>query len=134
MSEVYFLRPGNLLMPLASITGLLLKFGSTEDMMERFGQHYRDFGGAVVVDSVVTSNPRKVESELKWWLKMTGRTAVPCKTEKKKTTETEVIVVRDQEDYRIVYEKAKEFSEDYERDLETAMLLKAQLKQAQNAV
>lgn len=72
-------------------------------------QHRNDFGGAVVVDSIVCANPSRVESKLKRWLNMQNR-FVACKTPKKKSIETEVVVVQNQEDYRKLYEKVVEYA------------------------
>ena len=113
--QVYFLLPGDLLKPFKEILGFPMKLGSTDNPYTRImSQHRSDFGDARVIDSLVCTNPSAVESELKRWLNMQNR-FVACKTPKKKTTETEVIVVEDHADYEKIYRKAVFFAEEYDQ-------------------
>lgn len=109
--QVYFLIPGFLLRPFQNITGFPIKIGSTDTPYARIAQHRCDYGSAEVIDSVVCANPSATESKLKKWLTMKN-CFVACKTPKKKTNETEVIVVQDHSDYERIYRKAIYFAKE----------------------
>lgn len=81
-----------------------MKLGWTDvPYVRTMSQHGKDFGGVVVVDSIVCKYPAKVEKKLKKWPNMQAR-FISCKSEKKKTTETEVVAVKDHEDCKRIYE------------------------------
>ncbi len=81
-NQVYFFECGPLLKPFVDTEAVLIKFGSTDQPYTRLSTHKRDFGGGRLIDSILTNNPKSVESDLKKWLRITGKT-VKCKTDKK---------------------------------------------------
>ena len=116
-NQVYFFECGPLLKPFVDTEAVLIKFGSTDQPYTRLSTHKRDFGGGRLIDSILTNNPKSVESDLKKWLRITGKT-VKCKTDKKSSIETEIIGVTSQASYACIISKAKQFAEDYKRDVE----------------
>lgn len=125
--QLYFIKPGPLLKAIEPIAGTLIKFGYSDEMYERFSRHYRDFGGAEVLDSLLSNNAKKVEAELKKWMRMTGK-LVSCQTENKKTRETEVFAVTSQQEYEEVVRMAQQFAKEYEEDVETISVLRRELQ------
>lgn len=114
--QLYILKPGPLLKPLVDVVGFPLKLGSSDHVYVRtMSSHKNDFGGVIVVDSIVCDNPSAVESKLKKWLNMQGR-FVACKSEKKRSIEAEVIVVQDQADYERIYHKIVGYAEESRRE------------------
>ena len=127
--QVYFFECGPALLPFEDQEGTPIKFGETDGPYKRIMKHKHDFEGGRLLDSVVTNNPKAVENDLKMWMKATDR-IVRCKTKNKQTNETEVFAAKSQEDYATIVEKAKEFAEDYRRDVETLSVCQDQLKEA----
>ena len=113
--QIYIMVPEKLLKPFENIIGFPLKLGSSDNPYSRImSQHRLDFGGAKLLDSIICNNPSAVETKLKRWLSIQDR-FIACKTPKKKTTETEVVVVEDHADYERIYRKAISFAEEYDR-------------------
>ena len=118
--QVYFGIPGELLIPETATDNIIIKFGSTTDPSTRIPKHDKDFGGFNLLDCVVSNNPSFVESKLKEWLKV-NRKLIRGKTENKKTTDTELFEVSNQEDYEKIVRLAKVYSDEYQKDVENKM-------------
>lgn len=117
---VYLLIPGPLLMLEQPFSGgVVIKFGSSDNPPQRYAQHARDFGGYRLLDSIVTNNPRRIESQLKTWLK-SNKTMLRGKTTKKRTVDTELFAVCSQDEYETVAKVAKDLADRYSAEVEAA--------------
>ena len=128
--QVYFFECGPGVISLQdSVEGVLVKLGSTDQPYTRITKHKRDFEGGRLIDSVITNNPKAVERKLKRLLNLMGR-FVECTTNKKQTTETEIIAAVSQEDYAAIVRRAKGFAEEYSNNVELLSVYKSRLAEA----
>lgn len=115
-AQIYFGGPGDLLVPEEEVFGALVKFGESDAMPARKKKHERDFNGFEMLDSVVTSNPRAVESKLKDYLTVNHK-LVKCKSVKKKYRDTEVFVARSQDEYAQIVRQTQLIAKEYEKQM-----------------
>lgn len=129
--QVYFGEPGPLLKPVQEIVGnkTLIKLGESDQFPTRCTRHTKDFGGFRLLDSIVTSNPKHVETKLKDYLKV-KHPMIKCKTVNKKYTDTEIISVETQEEYEEIVMVAKKIADDYASEVEAASGQRAALNSA----
>lgn len=117
--QLYLIIPGPLLIMEQSVTGIVVKFGSSDEPPQRLGRHARDFDGYRLLDSILTNNPKRIESQFKSWLK-THKKLLRGKSERKKTVDTELFEVTSQEDYENVARVAQQLADTYAMEVEAA--------------
>lgn len=96
--QLYFLEAGPGLVPIMPFSGIVIKFGVTDDPYRRITTHQNDFLGGRLTDSIKCSHPAALEKKFKKWIKLSGR-QVKSKANKKNTVDTEVFVVKNQDEY-----------------------------------
>lgn len=114
--QVYLGRPGELLIAAGNVEGFLVKLGSSRHMVDRCETHRRDYGGFTLLDSVVTLFPEVVEDRLKQVLKIQGR-LISCRTPKKSCNDTEILVIKTQEDYVELVLLVQDIARNYENEV-----------------
>lgn len=111
--SVYFGRPGPLLIPEIEVLGQIIKLGESHDVPERINkQHVPDFGGFTLLDCIKAIDPVLIEQRLKKLLKMEGR-LIKCKAANKAYKDTEVFVVKSQEEYNEIVLRCKNLAEQH---------------------
>lgn len=123
--QLYFGIPGPKLVSLSPLPAgaLKIKAGITNNFPNRSRTHRADFGGFTWIDSIIICNPASVEKKLKEWLRVNNM-QIKCKTEKKKSKDTEIFIVKSQQDYerivrdvqRLVEEDTRQWEEARERE------------------
>lgn len=126
--QVYFCEPGPALRPTAPIDGIIIKFGETIGPYNRILTHDRDFEGCRLIDSVLCVNPKAVETEFKKWIKLTKR-SIRAKSPNKDTTDTELFVVKSQDEYAVYVNKATQLAREYELENASHCDLLSQIKE-----
>lgn len=110
---VYFGSPGPLLIPDRDIDGHIIKFGESHDVPERIVKsHIPHFGGFMLLDCIKSIDPVLIEKQLKKLLDIDGR-RIKCKTSNKTYKDTEVFVVKTQQEYNEVVLKCKRLAEEH---------------------
>lgn len=108
--QMYFFEAGPALVPVKTCqTGIVIKFGWTDTPYTRTMTHKRDFGGGRVLDSIICKDPKGLESKFKKYMKMTDR-LIRAKVERKPCVDTEVFIVKNQEEYAEYIAKAVEMA------------------------
>lgn len=126
--QIYFIEAGTALQPLSPVQGIIVKFGETESPYTRFSTHDNDYEGGRLIDSIRCVNPRAVEKEFKKWMKCTKQ-LIKAKTARKDTIDTELFVVKSQEEYAAFVRKAKELAMEYEQENSSQENLTSQIRQ-----
>lgn len=109
--QFYVGLPGELLIPVIPTEFTIVKFGSTKEPEVRIPRHNKDFGGFILLDSIVCDNPAEVEDKLRDWLRINNK-LIKGKTINKNTTDTELFVVKDQVEYETIVRIAKTFADE----------------------
>lgn len=106
-NQIYFGIPGNKLKLDNNATqqGICVKFGITEEgnEMNRFKKHVAEYGGFTLLDCIPCSNPRKIERLLKHSLFIKKR-LVCGKAKGKQYRDTELLILKGQDDYKDLFE------------------------------
>lgn len=109
--QLYFGIPGPKLVFESDLNGGVgVKFGVTTEGNEkqRFTDHVKEYGGFVLLDCLQCKNARLVETKLKHMTLLQSR-RLYGKTDMKANRDTELVLVKDQEDYNILIQIARDF-------------------------
>ena len=82
----------------------------------RIPKHAKDFGGFKLLDSIVSDNPIEIEDKIREWLRINSK-LIRGKTINKQTTDTELFVVGDGEEYAMIVNVANSFAKMQEKKL-----------------
>lgn len=118
--QMYFFEAGPKLVPLETpYIGIVIKLGWTDSPYTRTMTHKRDFGGGRVLDSIICNDPKGLESKFKKYMRMTDR-LIRAKVATKPCVDTEVFIVKDQEEYAGYVAKAIEMAASFGKHLDIA--------------
>lgn len=119
--QLYFGIPGPKLVSVSAMPAgaIKIKAGISNNFPKRSKTHRTDFGGFRWIDSIIICNPASVEKKLKEWLRVNSM-QINCKTDKKKTIDTEIFTVRSQEEYENIVRAVKVLVEEDSRQYEEA--------------
>jgi hypothetical protein len=135
-NQLYFGIPGNKLVFEKSLDGGFgVKFGITREGNERnrFKDHVAEYGGFRILDCLQCKYPDLLETKIKHMVKIQSR-QVFGKAENKTYRDTELVFVRDQEEYNDLVYAAKELVDSInqqENDQIEIVLAKEKTRQAE---
>jgi hypothetical protein len=132
-NQLYFGIPGPKLIPEGNESGVVIKVGFTKEGNERkrFQDHRLEYGDFKILDCISCCNPELVEQKLKDHLHI-KRQRVSGKVEGKQYRDTELVIVKNQDEYNLLVETTKRFAEDTNegnQDYVTVTLAKEATKQ-----
>jgi hypothetical protein len=135
--QVYFGLPGPKLVMEIDRGGIKVKFGVTKtgNEKQRFDDHVSEYGGFTLLDCIQCDYPERLEERLKTSLHMKAQRS-GGRAGLKRYRDTELIIVRDQQEYNELVHSTKNFIEQFKIFNENVLKLsleKEKTKQGENS-